>query len=79
MCSAAAAARSVRPRPRPAHHHDARRAVGISISSASEHAGALRAAGLVSSVRDGGAVLHRLTPLGVELLGRVDVLPPAPA
>ncbi|MFG1776134.1 ArsR/SmtB family transcription factor [Micromonospora sp. NPDC049048] len=52
------------------------RAVGISVSSASEHAGALRAAGLVSSVRDGGAVVHRLTPLGVELLGRDDTLPP---
>ncbi|MEH0974900.1 DUF5937 family protein [Micromonospora sp. CPCC 205546] len=51
------------------------RAVGISVSSASEHAGALRAAGLVSSVRDGGAVLHRLTPLGAELLGHDDVLP----
>ncbi|MGK5517892.1 ArsR/SmtB family transcription factor [Micromonospora sp. URMC 107] len=55
------------------------RAVGISLSSASEHAGALRAAGLVSSVRDGGAVLHRLTPLGAELLGRDGVLPPARA
>ncbi|MEU4776859.1 helix-turn-helix transcriptional regulator [Micromonospora sp. NPDC023633] len=54
------------------------RAVGISVSSASEHAGALRAAGLVSSVRDGGAVLHRLTPLGAELLGRDDVLPARP-
>ncbi|MCX4386651.1 winged helix-turn-helix domain-containing protein [Micromonospora peucetia] len=52
------------------------RAVGISVSSASEHAGALRAAGLVSSVRDGGAVLHRLTPLGTDLLGHDDV-PPA--
>ncbi|RLK23507.1 ArsR family transcriptional regulator [Micromonospora sp. M71_S20] len=55
------------------------RAVGISISSASEHAGALRAAGLVVSVRDGGAVLHRLTPLGTELLGRDVVQPGGPA
>jgi DNA-binding transcriptional ArsR family regulator len=51
------------------------RAVGISLSSASEHAAALRAAGLVTSVREGGAVLHRLTPLGAGLLGRDDVSP----
>ncbi|MEH1097651.1 ArsR/SmtB family transcription factor [Micromonospora sp. CPCC 205561] len=50
-------------------------AVGISVSSASEHAGALRAAGLVSSVREGGAVLHRLTPLGAGLLGGGDDRP----
>ncbi|MEU6073135.1 winged helix-turn-helix domain-containing protein [Micromonospora sp. NPDC047074] len=52
------------------------RAVGISTSSASEHAGALRAAGLVASVREGGAVLHRLTPLGTGLL-HGDDFPPA--
>ncbi|MGN9764560.1 ArsR/SmtB family transcription factor [Micromonospora sp. SD12] len=55
------------------------RGVGISVSSASEHAGALRAAGLVSSVRDGGAVLHRVTPLGAELLGHDDAGPAGPA
>jgi DNA-binding transcriptional ArsR family regulator len=45
------------------------RATGISLPSASEHAAALRAAGLIASEREGGAVVHRLTPLGVELLG----------
>jgi DNA-binding transcriptional ArsR family regulator len=45
------------------------RAVDISVPSASEHTAALRAAGLLITERDGGAVLHRLTPLGVDLLG----------
>jgi DNA-binding transcriptional ArsR family regulator len=45
------------------------RAAGISLPSASEHAAALRAAGLLSSEREGGAVVHRLTPLGVDMLG----------
>ncbi|MFI6238879.1 ArsR/SmtB family transcription factor [Micromonospora sp. NPDC050795] len=44
------------------------RAVGISLSSASEHARALRTAGLVTSEREGGAVRHHLTSLGLELL-----------
>ncbi|MGC4745790.1 ArsR/SmtB family transcription factor [Micromonospora sp. DT201] len=44
------------------------RAVGISLSSASEHATALRSAGLVASEREGGAVRHHLTVLGAELL-----------
>ncbi|WCN82354.1 ArsR/SmtB family transcription factor [Micromonospora sp. LH3U1] len=44
-------------------------AVGISLSSASEHATALRAAGLVASEREGGAVRHHLTALGAGLLG----------
>ncbi|MFI7425644.1 ArsR/SmtB family transcription factor [Micromonospora sp. NPDC049836] len=44
------------------------RGVGISLSSASEHASALRAAGLVDTERSGGAVRHRLTPLGAHLL-----------
>ncbi|MEU4470100.1 helix-turn-helix transcriptional regulator [Micromonospora sp. NPDC023888] len=43
------------------------RAVGISLSSASEHATALRSAGLVVSEREGGAVRHHLTALGAEL------------
>ena len=45
------------------------RAAGISLPSASEHAAALRAAGLLTSERAGGAVVHRLTPLGADLLG----------
>ncbi|GHH66597.1 transcriptional regulator [Streptosporangium violaceochromogenes] len=42
--------------------------VGISLGSASQHATVLRNAGLVSSTRMGGAVLHTLTPLGQALL-----------
>ncbi|WP_406077360.1 ArsR/SmtB family transcription factor [Micromonospora sp. NBC_00858] len=45
------------------------RAVGISLSSASEHATALREAGLIASERDGGAVRHHVTPLGAGVLG----------
>ncbi|MFE9688799.1 ArsR/SmtB family transcription factor [Micromonospora sp. NPDC005806] len=48
---------------------DLARAVGISLSSASEHATALRSAGLVTTERVGGAARHRLTPLGAHLLG----------
>ena len=44
------------------------RMVGISQSSASEHASVLRAAGLISSVRTGRSVLHRITPIGVALV-----------
>ncbi len=42
--------------------------VGISVSSSSEHLSALRAAGLVSSRRDGGAIVHRATALCRDLL-----------
>jgi DNA-binding transcriptional ArsR family regulator len=42
--------------------------VGISLSAASQHASVLRDAGLVITRRQGGAVLHVLTPLGAELL-----------
>jgi DNA-binding transcriptional ArsR family regulator len=45
----------------------ARRA-GISLAAASQHAAVLRGAGLIASRRQGGAVLHVLTPLGAELL-----------
>jgi DNA-binding transcriptional ArsR family regulator len=44
------------------------RGLGISASSASEHAAVLRDAGLVSTSRHGGAALHTLTSLGKELL-----------
>ncbi|MFJ3903557.1 ArsR/SmtB family transcription factor [Streptomyces sp. NPDC090025] len=47
----------------------ARRA-GVSLASASQHAGVLRDAGLVATLRTGNAVLHTLTPLGAALLGR---------
>jgi len=42
--------------------------VGISIAAASQHASVLRDAGLITSSRHGGAMLHALTPLGVGLL-----------
>nr|WP_255426630.1 helix-turn-helix domain-containing protein [Pseudonocardia sp. C8] len=47
----------------------ARRA-GTAPSSASEHARALRAAGLLRTERHGGAVRHDLTDLGLRLLDR---------
>ncbi|GHG01598.1 ArsR/SmtB family transcription factor [Streptomyces filamentosus] len=46
----------------------ARRA-GVSAASASQHAGVLRDAGLIATLRHGNAVLHTLTPLGAALLG----------
>ena len=42
--------------------------MGTSVPSASEHATALRAAGLVQTVRRGRGVIHSLTPLGRSLL-----------
>ncbi|NLU65926.1 winged helix-turn-helix domain-containing protein [Streptomyces sp. HNM0574] len=42
---------------------------GVSVSSASEHAAVLRAAGLITSTRHRNAVRHTLTPLGLALLG----------
>lgn len=41
---------------------------GISAASASEHAAVLRDTGLVATSRQGRAVCHRLTPLGLALL-----------
>ncbi|TVT17241.1 helix-turn-helix domain-containing protein [Amycolatopsis acidiphila] len=42
--------------------------VRTSAASASKHAAVLREAGLVTSTRDGHAVLHAVTPLGLALL-----------
>jgi DNA-binding transcriptional ArsR family regulator len=42
--------------------------VGTSAASASEHAAALRASGLVQTARRGRSVSHSLTPLGLSLL-----------
>jgi DNA-binding transcriptional ArsR family regulator len=42
--------------------------VGISVAAASQHTAVLRGAGLITSHRQGSAVLHVLTPLGAELL-----------
>ncbi|MEO3840367.1 MULTISPECIES: helix-turn-helix domain-containing protein [unclassified Streptomyces] len=44
------------------------RATGVSASAASRHAGTLRDAGLITTVRDGGSVLHTLTPAGAAVL-----------
>ncbi|WP_216207429.1 ArsR/SmtB family transcription factor [Amycolatopsis aidingensis] len=44
------------------------RQAGITVGSASKHAGVLREAGLVSSTRHGPTVLHHATPLGIDLL-----------
>jgi DNA-binding transcriptional ArsR family regulator len=41
---------------------------GISITSASKHAGVLRGAGLITSIRRSNTVIHALTPLGRDLL-----------
>lgn len=44
------------------------RRVGVSVASASQHAGVLRASGLIATRRTGPAVRHTLTPLGENLL-----------
>jgi DNA-binding transcriptional ArsR family regulator len=51
------------------------RQAGISVSSSSEHLAALRDAGLVSSRRDGGAMVHRATALSRDLVD-LDALGP---
>ncbi|MGW4465832.1 ArsR/SmtB family transcription factor [Micromonospora sp. NPDC004704] len=42
-----------------------------SLASASEHATVLRRAGLITTIRQGKAVLHALTPLGADLLNGI--------
>ncbi|MFJ9518774.1 ArsR/SmtB family transcription factor [Kitasatospora sp. NPDC101801] len=54
------------------------RRLNVSPASASQHATVLRNANLITTQRRGGAVLHTVTPLGVELLNRT-VGGPAPA
>ncbi|MCX5414056.1 ArsR family transcriptional regulator [Streptomyces sp. NBC_00059] len=44
------------------------RAAGVSASSASRHATALRDAGLITSIRNGPTVLHTLTHVGASML-----------
>ncbi|WP_076470499.1 ArsR family transcriptional regulator [Micromonospora avicenniae] len=44
------------------------RSLDISVASASQHTSTLRAAGLITSHRDGVSVRHTLTPLGEQLL-----------
>ncbi|MFF6785371.1 ArsR family transcriptional regulator [Streptomyces sp. NPDC012510] len=51
------------------------RAAGVSASSASRHATALRNAGLITTTRNGANVLHTLTPLGASVL-RASTAPP---
>jgi DNA-binding transcriptional ArsR family regulator len=48
------------------------RAEVAAASSSSEHLTALRAAGLVSSQRSGGAVVHRATALGARMCGECE-------
>jgi DNA-binding transcriptional ArsR family regulator len=55
------------------------RELGISVASASEHARALRRAGLVSTVRAGRAVRHSCTLLGHRLLAAAQAPAPRPA
>lgn len=43
-------------------------ALNITISGASQHASLLRRAGLITTSRDGGSVIHRITSLGERLL-----------
>ncbi|WP_127354642.1 ArsR/SmtB family transcription factor [Actinacidiphila soli] len=47
---------------------DIARALGVSPSSASEHATALRNARLITTRREGKVVWHACTPLGLDLL-----------
>ncbi|WP_406634990.1 ArsR/SmtB family transcription factor [Amycolatopsis sp. WGS_07] len=44
------------------------RKLSVSVAAASLHAKALREAGLIVSLRDGKAVRHQCTPLGLDLL-----------
>jgi DNA-binding transcriptional ArsR family regulator len=47
------------------------RRVGISLAAASQHATVLRDAGLITTRRLGGSVLHSLRPLGSDILAEV--------
>jgi DNA-binding transcriptional ArsR family regulator len=42
-------------------------AVGVSLAAPSEHAKTLRSNGLITTQRAGKAVLHRCTPLGLQV------------
>ncbi|MFF8268391.1 ArsR/SmtB family transcription factor [Streptomyces sp. NPDC016562] len=50
------------------------RRLGVTAAAASQHATVLRNAGLITTSRRGGSVLHRVTPLGLALL-RTGALP----
>ncbi|WP_190092861.1 ArsR/SmtB family transcription factor [Streptomyces melanogenes] len=58
--------------PRELSTSDIAKELGISKSSASEHAKALRDARLIVTQREGKAVWHSCTPLGLELLRGAD-------
>jgi DNA-binding transcriptional ArsR family regulator len=53
---------------KPLRTRDVAAEVGVSASSASEHASVLRRAGLIATHRDGKAVWHCCTPRGLDLL-----------
>ncbi|MFC5745923.1 ArsR/SmtB family transcription factor [Actinomadura rugatobispora] len=56
------------------------RRTGISLASASQHAGVLRDAGLIRTVRRGGHVVHSLRPAGASLINApTDRASPHPA
>ncbi|GGP95926.1 ArsR/SmtB family transcription factor [Streptomyces melanogenes] len=62
-------ARTLRAAQNPAGTAELARRVGTSAATASHHASVLRAAGLLTTRRDGPGVRHALTPLGAALLG----------
>ncbi|MFG2623039.1 winged helix-turn-helix domain-containing protein [Streptomyces sp. NPDC048507] len=62
-------ARTLRAARSPAGTTELARRTGTSPATASHHASVLRAAGLLTTCRDGPAVRHALTPLGRALLG----------
>jgi DNA-binding transcriptional ArsR family regulator len=47
--------------------------VGISPAAVSQHAGVLRRSGLIMTRRNGGSVVHNVTPLGASLLAGSEV------
>lgn len=47
---------------------DLARRLGMSVGTASKQASILKNAGLITSIRNGGSVIHSLTPLGTSLL-----------
>ncbi|MCP3801319.1 helix-turn-helix domain-containing protein [Allokutzneria sp. A3M-2-11 16] len=54
------------------------RRLGISPAAVSRHTAALRDAGLLTSQRQAAIVLHRITPLGGEVISRCGFGPPEP-
>ncbi|WP_405448362.1 ArsR/SmtB family transcription factor [Streptomyces erythrochromogenes] len=53
------------------------RRLNVSLAAASQHATVLRNANLITTSRRGGAVLHSITALGIDLLATEGATPPA--